>query len=47
VNRRRDLCYVDDTVDALMRAARRRVSSGPINVGTDREVTVLELARRR
>ncbi|CAA9388841.1 MAG: UDP-glucuronate decarboxylase [uncultured Nocardioides sp.] len=40
----RSLCWVEDTVEGLLRLA---VSScaGPVNIGNDEETTVLELAR--
>jgi dTDP-glucose 4,6-dehydratase len=39
----RSLCYVDDTVDALIRLAKSDVC-GPINIGNPTESTVLEIA---
>jgi dTDP-glucose 4,6-dehydratase len=39
----RSLCYVDDTVDALIRLAKSDVC-GPINIGNPMESTVLEIA---
>jgi dTDP-glucose 4,6-dehydratase len=39
----RSLCYVDDTVDALVKLARSD-RSGPVNVGNPTELTVLEIA---
>lgn len=39
----RSFCYVDDTVDALVRAMDAG-SPGPFNVGNPNEITVLELA---
>lgn len=41
----RSFCYVSDTIEGLMRLA---VSSepSPVNIGSPREVTVLELARK-
>jgi dTDP-glucose 4,6-dehydratase len=39
----RSLCYVDDTVDGLVRLARSD-STGPINIGNPAELTVLEIA---
>lgn len=40
----RSFCYVSDTVDGLVRLAGRPEPS-PVNIGSQREVTVLELAR--
>jgi dTDP-glucose 4,6-dehydratase len=40
----RSLCYVDDTVDALIRMASTAGPSGPLNIGNPRELTVRELA---
>lgn len=39
----RSLCYVDDTVDALIRLARSEYA-GPVNVGNPAERTVLDIA---
>ena len=39
----RSLCWVDDTVDALVRLAESS-DAGPVNIGGDAEMTVLELA---
>jgi dTDP-glucose 4,6-dehydratase len=39
----RSLCWVEDTVDGLVRLA-RSAEPGPVNVGGDRETTMLELA---
>lgn len=39
----RSLCYVDDTVDALLALARADCP-GPINIGNPRELSVLEIA---
>jgi dTDP-glucose 4,6-dehydratase len=41
----RSLCYVADTVDALLRLAACR-TPGPVNVGNPSEISVLELAQR-
>jgi dTDP-glucose 4,6-dehydratase len=41
----RSLCYVEDTVDGLLRLAASDCA-GPVNIGNDEEVTVLDLARR-
>jgi dTDP-glucose 4,6-dehydratase len=40
----RSLCYVDDTVEALVRMAAPGAPSGPLNIGNPRELTVRELA---
>jgi nucleoside-diphosphate-sugar epimerase len=43
----RCFCYVNDTVEALMRLARSTAAEGEVvNVGGEEEVTILELARR-
>ncbi|NOR01921.1 NAD-dependent epimerase/dehydratase family protein [Mycolicibacterium fortuitum] len=39
----RSLCYVDDTVEALLALARTDCT-GPINIGNPRELSVLEIA---
>ncbi|MBP2471630.1 dTDP-glucose 4,6-dehydratase [Crossiella equi] len=41
----RSLCYVSDTVAGLLALARGR-TSGPVNIGSPREHTVLEIAER-
>jgi dTDP-glucose 4,6-dehydratase len=40
----RSLCYVEDTVDGLLRLALSSCA-GPVNIGNDQETTVLQLAR--
>jgi UDP-glucuronate decarboxylase len=40
----RSFCYVDDTVDGLMRLMNNTITSGPINIGNPHEITVKELA---
>jgi len=41
----RSFCYVDDTVDALLRLMRSRAGfCGPVNLGNPAEVSMLELA---
>lgn len=39
----RSLCYVDDLIDALLRMITRGVT-GPVNLGSDTEVTITEVA---
>ncbi|CAL9336491.1 dTDP-glucose 4,6-dehydratase [Nocardiopsis dassonvillei] len=39
----RSLCYVDDTVRGLMALAARRGVRGPVNIGSDEEMSVLSL----
>ncbi|WP_295657238.1 NAD-dependent epimerase/dehydratase family protein, partial [uncultured Nocardioides sp.] len=39
----RSLCYVEDTVEGLLRLAGSE-GSGPVNIGSDRETTICELA---
>jgi len=41
----RSFCYVDDTVDGLIRLM-NGTTSGPINIGNPYEITVRELATR-
>ncbi|WKE73215.1 NAD-dependent epimerase/dehydratase family protein [Streptomyces sp. WP-1] len=41
----RSLCYVDDTVDGVLRVATSR-SVRPVNIGGSDEITVADLARR-
>ncbi|MEE1927025.1 UDP-glucuronic acid decarboxylase family protein [Streptomyces sp. TRM 70351] len=41
----RSLCYVDDTVEGLLALAASGLP-GPVNIGGDEEITILELARR-
>lgn len=40
----RSLCWIEDTVEGLLRLACAD-AAGPVNIGSDHEVTVLELAR--
>jgi dTDP-glucose 4,6-dehydratase len=40
----RSLCYVEDTVDGLLRLAASGCA-GPVNLGNDEEISVLDLAR--
>lgn len=41
----RSLCYVDDLVDGLVKAARRDISGSVINLGSSDEITMAQLAR--
>jgi len=41
----RSLCYIDDTVDGILRVAASR-SVRPVNIGGEEETTVEEIARR-
>ena len=41
----RSFCYVDDTVEGLVRLMESQVT-GPVNIGNPTEITILELARR-
>ncbi|MEU6485761.1 NAD-dependent epimerase/dehydratase family protein [Streptomyces sp. NPDC046887] len=43
-NQTRSLCYIDDTVGGVLRAAAARLR-GPVNIGNPDELTMLELAR--
>ena len=40
----RSLCYVDDTVEALIRMMETTDISGPVNIGNDHELCVREIA---
>jgi len=40
----RSLCWVEDTVDGLVRLAGARGVTGPVNIGNDVETTMLALA---
>jgi UDP-glucuronate decarboxylase len=41
----RSFCYVDDLIDAMVRAMATEAGfTGPVNIGNPREFTVLELA---
>lgn len=43
----RTFCYIDDNVDACMRAFEGgEVMNDVVNIGSDREITILELARQ-
>ena len=42
----RSICYVDDLIDGIVRLARHPSETGPVNVGADVELTVLEIAER-
>jgi UDP-glucuronate decarboxylase len=43
----RSFCYIDDTVEALVRMmATDHDVTGPINIGNPHEITVMELAER-
>lgn len=42
----RSLCYVDDTVDGLIKLMNNTTTSGPINIGNpEKEITINELAK--
>ena len=41
----RSLCYVDDTVDALLRLMDAPDTTGPVNIGNPCELTMLEIAQ--
>jgi dTDP-glucose 4,6-dehydratase len=41
----RSLCYVDDTVEGLLALAGRHGFAGPVNIGGQDEITMLDLAR--
>jgi len=40
----RSLCYVDDTIDGLLRLMNKRYNITPVNIGKPQEMTILELA---
>ena len=42
----RSFCYVDDTVDALIKLMNQEETVGPINIGNPYEITIKELANR-
>jgi len=42
----RSFCYVDDTVDGLVRLAMREPIAQPVNIGNPAEITVSELAAK-
>lgn len=41
----RSFCYVDDTVNGLIRLMENNKTMGPINIGNDNEITILELSK--
>lgn len=43
-SRTRSLCWVEDTVDGLLRLACAD-AAGPVNIGDDHEISMLDLAR--
>ncbi len=45
-NQTRSFCYVDDTVDALIKLMNQEETIGPINIGNPYEITIKELANR-
>ena len=45
-NQTRSFCYVDDTVDALIRLMNQNETNGPINIGNPYEMTMNELAQK-
>ncbi len=42
----RTFCYVDDNIEACLSAHRSELASETINIGSDDEISILELARR-
>jgi UDP-glucuronate decarboxylase len=42
----RSFCYVDDTVDALIKLMNQNETNGPINIGNPYEMTMNELAQK-
>ena len=42
----RSFCYVDDTVDGLIKLMNQNKTNGPINIGNPYEMTILELANQ-
>ena len=45
-NQTRSFCYVDDTVDALIRLMNQNETNGPINIGNPYEMTMNELSEK-
>ena len=43
-NQTRSFCFVDDTVDALIKLMNQEETTGPINIGNPYEMTIKELA---
>lgn len=41
----RSLCYVDDTVDGLIKLMKSKYDETPINIGNPEEITILDLCR--
>ena len=41
----RSFCYVDDLIDGMMKLMDSNIS-GPINIGNDKEFTIIELAKK-
>ncbi len=42
----RSLCYVDDLVEGLLRLLSSDYTEGPVNIGNQSEMTILEIAQR-
>lgn len=42
----RSFCYVDDTVDALIKLMNQKETIGPINIGNPYEITIKELSEK-
>lgn len=42
----RSLCYVDDLVEGLLRLLSSDYTEGPVNIGNQAEMTILEIAQR-
>lgn len=42
----RSFCYVDDTVNGLINLMENEKTIGPVNIGNDNEITILELTMR-
>ena len=45
-NQTRSFCYVDDTVDGLIKLMNQQKTNGPINIGNPYEMTMNELAQK-
>jgi UDP-glucuronate decarboxylase len=44
-NQTRSFCYVDDTVNGLIKLMNNDKTIGPVNIGNDNEITILQLSQ--
>jgi len=44
-NQTRSFCYIDDTLDGLVKLMNNEITMGPINIGNPHEITIIEFAR--